>query len=111
MMKSVMIAAAALVATVTMASAGERPTILGYSEYAVEAETFEVGAGAEFIVADRLIVTPMVVGFGASDDFDFDRLEVKALYGVNDNVDLYGTIETDDELNYAETTVGVAFQF
>ena len=46
MMKSVMIAAAALVATVTMASAGERPTILGYSEYAVEAETFAVGAGS-----------------------------------------------------------------
>lgn len=110
-MKSVMIAAAALVAMTGFAMAGERPTILGYGEYAVEAETFELGAGAEFIVADRLIVTPMVVGFGVSEDFKFDRLEVKASYDLNENVDLYGKIETDEDLNYAETTVGVALQF
>lgn len=38
-MKSVMITAAALVAMTGFAMAGERPTILGYGEYAVEAET------------------------------------------------------------------------
>ncbi len=110
-MKSVMIAAAAITAMATMASAADRPTIVGYSEYAVEAETFELGAGAELIVADRLIVTPTVIGFGTTDDFNFDRLEVKASYGLNENVDLYGKIKTDDELNYAETVIGASFQF
>lgn len=109
-MKSVMIAAA-LVAMTGSAMAGERPTILGYGEYAVEAETLELGAGAEFIVSDRLVVTPMVIGYGTTEDFNFDRLEVKASYGINDNVGLYGKIESDEDLNYAETTVGVALQF
>ena len=110
-MKSVMIAAAALVAMTGFAMAGERPTILSYGEYAVEAETFELGAGAEFILADRLIVTPMVIGFGTTEDFAFDRVEVKASYGINENVDVYGKVETDEDLHYAETTVGVALQF
>ena len=111
-MKSVMIAAAAMVAmTTSFAAAAERPTILGYSEYAVEAETFELGAGAEFIVGNGLILTPMIVGFGPSEDFQFDRAELKASYGLNENVDLYGKIKTDEDLNYDETVLGVALQF
>lgn len=110
-MKSVMIAAAALVAMTSFAAAAERPIILGYSEYAVEAETFELGAGAEFIVNDRLIVKTMVVGFGTDEDFQFDRLELNTSYGINENVDLYGKLETDEDLNYSETTLGVALQF
>jgi hypothetical protein len=110
-MKSVMIAAAALVAMTSFAAAAERPTILGYSEYAVEAETFELGAGAEFVVNDRLIVKTMVVGFGTDEDFQFDRLELNASYGINENVDLYGKLETDEDLNYSETTLGIALQF
>ncbi len=110
MMKSVMIAAAAFATMATMASA-EAPTFLGYSEYAIEAETFELGAGAEFIVADSLILTPMVIGFGTTEDFQFDRAELKASYGLNENVGLYGKIKTDSDLNYSETVLGASFQF
>ena len=109
-MKSVMIAAAALVA-MTGVAAAEVPTFVGYSEYAVEAETFELGAGAEFILADRLILTPTLVGFGTADEFDFDRLEVKASYGLNENLDMYGKLKTDADFKYDEAIVGVAFQF
>ena len=111
MMKSVMITATALVAMATVATAADRPTVVGYSEYAVEAQTFELGAGAEFIVADGLILTPTVVGFGTSDDFAFDHAEVKASYGLNENLDLYGKVKTDSDLKYSETVLGVAFQF
>lgn len=111
MMKSVMIAAVAVLGMATVASAGERLPLIGYSEYAVEAQTFELGVGTEFVVADKLVIAPAIVGFGPSDDFNFDRLEVKASYGLNDKVDLYGKVETDADLHYAETTVGVAFRF
>lgn len=109
-MKSVMIAALAMTVA-TAAIAAERPTVVGYSEYAVEAKTFELGAGAEFILGDSLIVTPMVIGFGEAEAFDFDRLEVKASYGVNENVDLYGKVKTDADLDYSETVLGASFQF
>lgn len=109
-MKSVMIAAAALVATVTVATA-EVPTFVGYSEYAVEAETFELGAGAEFIIADGLILTPTLVAFGTSEDFDFNRAELKASYGLNENVGLYGKLKTNADFEYDEAVIGASFQF
>ncbi len=108
-MKSVMLATA-FAAMATVASA-ETPTFVGYSEYAVEAKTFEAGVGAEFIVADGLILTPTLIGFGAADEFAFDRAELKASYGLNENVGLYGKVVTDSDLNYSETVVGASFQF
>lgn len=111
MMKSVMLAAAALVATISFAAAAERPVILGYTEYAVEAETFEVGVGTEFAVGEKVTVAPLAIGFGPDEDFAFDRLEVRVTYDLNDNVDLYTELKTDEDLNYDETLVGVAFRF
>jgi opacity protein-like surface antigen len=111
MMKSVMIAAAALAMTATVATAADRPTIVGYSEYAAEAKTFELGTGAEFILGDAVILTPMLIGSGTSSDFDFTRVEVKASYGLNENVDLYTKVKTDADLNYDELVVGASFQF
>ena len=110
-MKNIMLATVALTAMVTMASAGDRPTIVGYSEYAVEAQSFEAGVGTELLIGNKLLVTPMVSGSGSGEDFAFDHAEVKAKSGLNENVDLYGKITTDSDLNYAETTIGVAFQF
>ena len=108
-MKASMIAAAALVAMVTMASA--QPTFLAYSEYAVEAETLELGAGAEFVVTDSVLVTPVVVGFGTQDTFDFDHAEFKVEYLVNENWTVFGRVETDADFDYADTFIGAELQF
>ncbi len=110
-MKSVMLATVALAMTATFASAADRPTFVGYSEYSVEAETFELGAGAEFIVADGLILTPTLVAYGTSEDFDFNRAELKASYGLNENVGLYGTLKTNADFEYDEAVIGASFQF
>ncbi len=109
-MKSVMIAVTALVAMTGMAMA-ETPTFVGYSEYAVEANSFEIGAGAELYVLDGFYLTPMVIGNGDVDAFDFTRAEVKATYVVNENIDVYGKIKTDADFNYDDAVVGVAFRF
>ena len=113
MMKSVMAMTAALVVMSTGAFAGERATIVGYGEYAVEAQAFEAGVGAEMMVADNLSLTPMLIGTASNSlsDFAFDHAELKANYVLNKNVDLYGKVTTDNELRYSEATVGVAFQF
>lgn len=109
MMKTTLMATAAVFAMAGFAVA--QPTVVGYGEYSVEAQTFETGIGAEFIVADSVLITPMIVGSGDVDAFDFDHAEVKASYGLNENIDLYGKVKSDADFNYAETTVGVAFQF
>lgn len=108
MMKSTLIAAAMIAFA---GAAVAEPTYLGYAEYAVEAETFEVATGAEFALNNGVTVTPMIVGFGIAEDFDFDRAEVTVEYKLNKNVNLYGTVETDSNLDYAETTLGIAARF
>lgn len=109
-MKSVMIAVAALV-TMAGAAMAETPSFVGYSEYAVEANSFELGAGAEVYLADGFYLTPMVVGKGPADAFEFDHAEVKATYILNENVNVYGKVKSDADFKYDEAIVGVAFQF
>lgn len=113
MMKSIMAATAALAVMTTVASAADRPTIVGYGEYSVEAKTFEAGAGAEMFVMDNLMVTPMLIGTAPNSltDFAFDHAELKANYILTANVDLYGKVKSDKEFRYSEATVGLALQF
>ena len=110
MMKSVMIATAALFTMAGVAMA-ETPSFVGYSEYSIEAKTFELGAGAEVYVSDGFYVTPMIVGLGEADAFTFDHAEVKATYMLNENINLYGKVTSTSDWGYADTTVGVSFQF
>ena len=109
-MKSVMIATVALAAMTGVAMA-ETPSFVGYSEYSIEANSFELGAGAEVYVAKGFYLTPMIVGTGAADAFDFDHAEVKATYILNENLNVYGKVKTDADFKYSDAIVGVSFQF
>lgn len=109
-MKSVMFAAAALVAMTGFAMA-EAPSFIGYSEYAVEADTLELGVGAELAIADGFTLTPMIVGTGAIDAFDFDHAEIKATYSLDENVSVYGKLKSDADFKYSDVVLGAAFQF
>lgn len=111
MMKVIMIAAATILGTTVMATAADRPTLLGYSEYAVEAETLEVGVGAEAFIANGVSVTPMLVGLGPTEDFKFDHAEVQVDYQVDQNWTLYGRVETDEDFDYKDTFVGAKLRF
>ena len=108
-MKSVMLAAVAGLALASAASAAD-VSYLGYGEYAIEAQTFEVGVGAA-VGFGNLTVTPTVIGSDVAGSFDFDHVEVRADYAVNTNVTAYGKVATDDELRYDEAVLGVAFKF
>ena len=111
-MKKIMIATVALFAAASAASAFERPTLLSYGEYTVEAQDVELGVGTEFILDGGLTITPWVVATDTgADSLTFDHAAINVAYGVNENVDLYGKVETDSDLNYSETTIGFKLQY
>ena len=83
---------------------------VGSAEYAVEAETISLEAGAEYTFG-AFTINPMLLADDVAGSFEFTGAEVGVTYGLNGNIDLYGTIEADDELSYEELTVGVAFKF
>lgn len=105
-----MIATATVLAMSTAVYA-EAPSVLGYAEYAVEAEQFEFGLGTQLIIAEGVTVTPMVIGTDASGAFELESAEVSIRYGLSNGAYLYTVLETDADFGYAETTVGVSFNF
>lgn len=108
-MKSIVIATAMLTMAGT-AMAGST-NIVGYTEYAINDQSFEAGVGADVYVSDNFYVTPLIVGSGPAHAFDFDHIEVKATYTLNDSVALYGKVTSTDTWSYDDTTVGLAFRF
>lgn len=107
-MKTIVLATA-FATLATSAFAG--PAVVGYSEYAVEARTFEVQVGVQLPINDQFMFTPSLVGFGTSKNFAFSYANFNVTYNLNDNIDLYVDLDTDKNFNYAETTLGLAFSF
>jgi hypothetical protein len=113
-MKKIMLATVAAFAFAGAAFAGaDRPlTFNTYGEYAVEAEAFEFGVGADWNTDSALSLGVVAVAVdNAGQNFDFDHLDINVGYVVSENGEVYGKVTFDDELTYAETVVGVAFSF
>lgn len=108
-MRTFMITTAAILGLSTAVYA--EPVFLGYGEYAVEADEFEFGLGAEFGAAEELFIVPMLIATSTDGNFELDRVEVDVEYVLNKQVNLYAEIETDGDLNYVETTLGADFSF
>ena len=113
-------AIAALTATAAMA---DGLTYGGYTEYAVEAESFELGANLGYGFANGINTYVEVVGADqcstsghwhnrvTSCEFGFDHAELGLNYDMNDNTNIYGKVTLDSDLDYAETVIGVSLQF
>lgn len=105
-----MITAAAFLALATSAYA-QPFTFSGYTEYAVEAETVSAAVSGEFTITDSLTFSPAVFGTGTTDTFGLDHVELTVTYYAAENMDLYIRVESDEDLAYSETAVGVNFSF
>jgi len=105
-----LIATLALALGLSTAASADGLTWVGSAEYAVEAETVAVEAGAEFTLAG-FVVTPMFLGDDVDGSFDFTGAELGVAYGVVEGVDVYGVLAADDSFEYEELTVGVAYRF
>ena len=107
-MRNAMIVAAATLGLTGTAYAGDL-AFVGETEYAIEAETFSVEAGAEYAVGD-FTITPLAKMDDVNGDFDFTGAELEVGYAVTTNVTIYGRVEADDDFEYDEALVGPAFR-
>jgi len=75
-------------------------------EYAVEAETFTTSltVGQELYGVYFSATAEMV-------DTDYTGVDLGMNYGVTQNIDLFTTIEIDNEFGYEEATIGFSFSF
>lgn len=110
-MKNVFLAAA-LALTATTASA-DTLAVIGGLEYAVEAEVTEATAGVEYApdFLNGVTVTPVLTFNDAGQDFAFEAVAITVGYTVAAGVDIYTTVDADEDFHRTETTVGVSFRF
>jgi hypothetical protein len=104
------ITAAFLTTAATTAYANDITFTAG-AEYSVEAETFEMNAGAAYNLYDFALFTEATFMKEVSEPVAFDNVEVGIAYGLNDNVDVYGLVRLDSDFEYDETVVGIAVTF
>ena len=103
-----------LATTIAMASTAAYADGLGfngYGEYAMEAESFEFGAGATYGVDsfEFYVETVFVKPNGA--ELDFTEATFGVAYAINDNANVYAEVTTDSDFDYDEAVIGLAFQF
>ena len=112
-MKNVFIAATAALGFTATAAAAESllpVPVMGQMEYATEAETFTLDLGTELTMGP-IALTPIAEMSDAGGEFDFTGADLTASYMIGDSVDLFVTVEGDDEFAHEETSFGVAFKF
>jgi hypothetical protein len=111
-MKKIMLAT---VAAFTFAFAGAASAegfgFGGYSEYAMEAETFEFGLNASYDVNALTFSAEAVLVKPNGDELDLDSVTLGVNYEANENANVYGKVAFDSDFDYEETTIGIAFNF
>ena len=109
-MKTLVIATVAALGLAGAASA-DGLGVNAYGEYAFEAEAFEIGLGATYGIEALTLSAGVVAVKPNNVSFDVDHLDLGAAYALTGNASLYGNVELNADLEYTESTVGVAFQF
>ena len=84
----------------------------GFIEYNVEADTFDGGLGVTYNISDDFTVfSDANFATIGSTEVQFETMDFGVEYHVSHAVDAYALVRLDDSLEYAETTVGMAFNF
>lgn len=111
-MKNIMLAAAVAFGAFAGAAAANEVSFNAYGEYAFEAQSVEVGAGATYAFDNGLALGAEFVALDTgADSFSFDHADVKASYALTEAAAVYGKVTFDSDLEYSESVVGVALSF
>lgn len=109
-MKTILMAAAAVLALGTTAYAGDW-TFVGSTEYAVKADTLIGEVGAEYAV-DRFTFTPTVeFNYRDLSSDEINSLNLNVAYKLTDEVNVYTKLEVNRNFEQQELTFGVDFRY
>jgi predicted porin len=83
------------------------------AEYAIEAEQFDgiIGGVYYFDGTDFSVFADMNLVKLDGDEVDISTWDLGAQYAINDNSSAYMVVKFDDDMDYDDVTVGVAFNF
>lgn len=82
-----------------------------YSEYAIEAETFEFGIGGDYVIDQFTLSGEMVLTKPNNIDLDIERVSVGVAYAATSKLNIYSVVDFDSDLSYSEATIGAAVNF
>lgn len=91
-------------------SSGFAVSVAGSVEYNIETESLDVEVGPTVSVW-LVDITPTVSASYTNSDLTFNGVDVEVLYPVAYGLDAYVTVSTDNDFNYNDATVGIAFKF
>ena len=108
-MKTLALSAVIATTLATTASAGD-VFFTGSTEYAIEAETVDLNLGLE-VFAGAFTFAPSADFAYVDEDGTFEGLNLDMSYTLTSNLDAYLELDLDEDVEYQEATVGVAFRF
>jgi len=101
-------------AAVAMASTASADDALSFNsgvEYSVEGNSFDAYLGSTYYIGSLALTGDLLFIKPTASDIEFDAATLGITYYVNSNVDVYTTVEFDDQLGYSDTVVGATFTF
>ena len=83
----------------------------GEVEYSVEGEAFAMEVGPTMTLGNIGVAPKLLTSVDTGMDFNFVGVEIEATYGLSNNLELYGEVSADNDLEYEDLKMGVRFQF
>jgi len=83
----------------------------GEVEYSVENESLAMEVGPTIDMGNIGVAPKLLTTVDGDMDFDMVGVEVEATYGLSDNLELFGEVSADKDLDYQDLKMGVRFQF
>jgi len=83
----------------------------GEVEYSVENESFAMEVGPTIDMGNIGVAPKLLTSVDTGMDFNFVGVEIEATYGFSNNLELYGEVSADNDLEYEDLKMGVRFQF
>tara|TARA_R110002072_G_scaffold48326_1_gene131926 strand:- start:256 stop:582 length:327 start_codon:yes stop_codon:yes gene_type:complete len=83
----------------------------GEVEYSVEGEAFTMEVGPEITLGAIGVAPKLLTSMDTDLDFSMVGVEVEATYGLSNNLQLFGNVSADKDLDYQDLKMGVRFEF